>query len=232
MRLNEVSPESALTSSYVFDLETHKITHNALKRAFDIVFSLSVLILGAPLFLCIALLVKLTSAGPIFYCSLRIGRQGQLFKFWKFRSMHRDADERLTELLQSSLQLRQEWNTYFKLKQDPRLTGIGKFIRKTSLDEIPQFWNVLVGNLSVVGPRPYLPKEQETISTVIGEEIETLLSIRPGLTGLWQTSGRNFLTFKQRVALDLQYVKERSFLYDIRLILKTVPALFFPNGAF
>ena len=122
MRLNEVSPESALTSSYVFDLETHKITHNALKRAFDIVFSLSVLILGAPLFLCIALLVKLTSAGPIFYCSLRIGRQGQLFKFWKFRSMHRDADERLTELLQSSLQLRQEWNTYFKLKQDPRLT--------------------------------------------------------------------------------------------------------------
>jgi undecaprenyl-phosphate galactose phosphotransferase len=208
------------------------MTRNALKRTFDILFSLTVMIIGAPIFLVIALLVKLSSPGPILYCSLRIGRQGQLFKFWKFRSMHRDADERLAELLQSSLQLQQEWNTYFKLKEDPRLTRIGKFIRKTSLDEIPQFWNVLMGNLSVVGPRPYLPKEKETICSVIGEEIQTLLSIRPGLTGLWQTSGRNFLTFRQRVELDLKYVQERSFFYDLQLIGKTIPALFFPNGAF
>lgn len=202
------------------------------KRAFDILFSIFALIVGLPLFLIIALLVKISSPGPIFYCSLRIGRSGSLFKFWKFRSMYRDADEKLENLLSSNKHLRKEWSKYYKLKNDPRLTRIGKFLRKTSLDEIPQFWNVLVGDLSVVGPRPYLPREEETIRKIIGNQIQEMLSVRPGLTGIWQTSGRSFLSFERRVQLDLLYVKERSFFYDLRLILKTIPMLVFPKGAF
>ncbi|MES2122562.1 MAG: sugar transferase [Chlamydiota bacterium] len=204
----------------------------ASKRMFDILFSLLALLIGIPIFLCIALLVKISSPGPIFYCSLRIGRNGKLFKFWKFRSMYRDADEKLEHLLSSNKDLRKEWAKYYKLKNDPRLTRIGRFLRKTSLDEIPQFWNVLAGDLSVVGPRPYLPREEETIRKIIGAQIAEMLSVRPGLTGIWQTSGRSFLTFERRVQLDLQYVKERSFLYDMRLVAKTIPMLVFPKGAF
>lgn len=206
--------------------------HDGLKRGFDILFSLIALFCCAPLLLLIALIVKLSSPGPIFYCSLRIGREGRLFKFWKFRSMYRDADERLEHILNSDRRLRREWERYYKLKNDPRLTRIGKFIRKTSIDEFPQFWNVLVGDLSVVGPRPYLPREAETIKKIIGSRMQWMLSVRPGLTGLWQTSGRNFLTFEQRVRLDLKYVEERNFFYDLRLILKTIPVLLFPKGAF
>ncbi len=204
----------------------------ASKRMFDILFSLFALLIGIPLFFFIALLVKISSPGPIFYCSLRIGRNGRLFKFWKFRSMYRDADEKLEQLLSSNKDLRKEWAKYYKLKNDPRLTRIGRFLRKTSLDEIPQFWNVLAGDLSIVGPRPYLPREEETIRKIIGSQIAEMLSVRPGLTGIWQTSGRSFLSFERRVQLDLQYVKERSFLYDMQLIAKTIPMLVFPKGAF
>lgn len=206
--------------------------HEQMKRCFDIVLSSLALLFGLPLFLAIALVVKCTSTGPIFYGSLRLGRQGRLFKFWKFRSMYRDAEQKLDQLLESDPALKREWSLYFKLKQDPRVTPIGKFLRKTSLDELPQFWNVLVGELSIVGPRPYLPGERKDIEKIAGSAIEQMLSVRPGLTGIWQTSGRSFLTFEQRVRLDLHYVDARSFLFDLRLIAKTIPMILFPKGAF
>lgn len=208
------------------------IVHNGLKRTFDILFSLAALVLLIPVFILIAFLVKLSSPGPIFYCSLRIGRKGKLFKFWKFRSMHRDADQRLEILLNSDPKLRKEWKRYFKLKNDPRLTSIGSFLRKTSLDELPQFWNVLIGNLSIVGPRPYLPREASSIREILDQGMEKMFSIRPGLTGIWQTSGRSFLTFEERVRLEVTYVDQRSFLFDLRLIAKTFPILFLRKGAF
>lgn len=206
--------------------------HEQMKRYFDIALSSLALLFGIPLFLAIALVVKCTSTGPIFYSSLRLGRHGRLFKFWKFRSMYRDADQKLGQLLESDPALKREWSLYFKLKHDPRVTPIGKFLRKTSLDELPQFWNVLIGELSIVGPRPYLPSERKDIEKVVGSAIEQMLSIRPGLTGIWQTSGRSFLTFEQRVKLDLHYVGARSFLFDLRLIAKTIPMILFPKGAF
>ena len=202
------------------------------KKIFDIFFSLCALLLGAPFFLLIALLIKLTSPGPIFYCSSRIGKEGKLFKFWKFRTMHTDAEQKLKQLLEENPHLQEEWKKYFKLKNDPRLTPIGKFLRKTSLDEIPQFWNVLIGDLSIVGPRPYLPNETDEIRSFIDERIDKLFSVKPGLTGKWQTSGRNHLPFKERVLLDLTYIDERSFLFDLALIGKTIPRILFPKGAF
>lgn len=232
MIANEFSHDTSLPAALPFQIDEAVIVHNALKRSFDILCSIIGLILFFPLFAGIALCVKLSSPGPIFYCSLRIGRKGKLFKFWKFRSMHNDADQRLETLLKTDPQLLQEYQTYFKLKKDPRLTRIGSFLRKTSLDELPQFWNVLIGDLSIVGPRPYLPREASVILKILGEETEKMFSVRPGLTGIWQTSGRNFLTFEERVKLEVGYADQRSFLFDIRLIAKTIPILLFPKGAF
>jgi undecaprenyl-phosphate galactose phosphotransferase len=202
------------------------------KRAFDLIVSALALTLGFPFFLFIAFLVKLSSPGPILYCSMRIGRNGKLFKFWKFRSMHCNADEKLAQLLSTRPDLRDEWDLFFKLRNDPRLTKVGKWLRKTSLDEIPQFWNVLIGDLSIVGPRPYLPREEDTIRACIGKQAEMLFSVRPGLTGLWQTSGRNAVTFEKRIELDLIYIKERSFVADFKLFMKTIPMVLFGRGAY
>lgn len=232
MTLNKFSTEATLPTTCQFEIDEKVIVHNWLKRGFDILFSLIALIIGLPVFALIALLVKLSSSGPIFYCSLRIGRKGRLFKFWKFRSMHRDADQRLEVMLNSNPLLRKEWQKYFKLKNDPRLTRIGSFLRKTSLDELPQFWNVLIGDLSIVGPRPYLPREANAIFKIVGDDIEKIFSVRPGLTGIWQTAGRSHLTFEERVKLEVNYADQRSFLFDLHLIAKTIPILFFPKGAF
>lgn len=232
MALNELSSEANLLASFHLDIDEQLIVHNWLKRSLDILFSFIALVAGLPLFAFIALLVKLSSPGPIFYCSLRIGRKGKLFKFWKFRSMHRDADQRLEVMLSSNPALKKEWQKYFKLKNDPRLTRIGSFLRKTSLDELPQFWNVLIGDLSLVGPRPYLPREADVIRKILGPEMEKMFSVRPGLTGIWQTEGRSFLTFQERVKLEVSYADKRSFLFDLRLIAKTIPILLFRKGAF
>lgn len=229
---NEISSDTSLPGAWQLEIDEQVIVHNGLKRGFDILFSLTMLIIGFPFFALIGLLVKMSSSGPIFYCSLRIGRKGRLFKFWKFRSMHRDADQRLEIMLNSNSVLRQEWQKYFKLKNDPRLTRIGAFLRRTSLDELPQFWNVLIGDLSIVGPRPYLPREADVIHKILGNEMEKIFSVRPGLTGIWQTAGRSCLTFEERVKLEVNYVDKRSFLFDLQLILKTIPILFFPKGAF
>jgi lipopolysaccharide/colanic/teichoic acid biosynthesis glycosyltransferase len=220
-----------MPATFQLEIDEQMIVHNWVKRTFDILFCLIALGVGLPFYVAIALLVKISSPGPVLYCSLRIGRKGRLFKFWKFRSMHRDADQRLEVMLSSDPAMKREWQKYFKLKNDPRLTRIGSFLRKTSLDELPQFWNVLMGDLSIVGPRPYLPREAEAIRNILGNDMEKMFSVRPGLTGIWQTAGRSSLTFQERVRLEVSYVDRRSFLFDLQLIAKTIPILIFRKGA-
>jgi exopolysaccharide production protein ExoY len=232
MSSTEFSSDSTLVVGLSDHLSEDPGWYEYSKRAFDIVFSFLTLVCGLPLFIVIALCIKFSSRGPVFYCSMRIGKDGKLFKFWKFRTMYTNADLKLKQLLEDNPLLREEWQKYFKLKKDPRLTQLGKWLRKTSLDEFPQFWNVLAGHLSIVGPRPYLPHETGEIRKFIDEQIAKLFSIRPGLTGIWQTSGRSHLSFKERITLDLEYVGQRSFLFDLKLIAKTIPMLLFPKGAF
>ena len=200
-----------------------------LKRAFDLVFSLCAILFFLPFAIFIALLIKLSSSGPIFYSSRRVGKEGEPIDCWKFRTMCTDADERLEQILHENPKLQQEWETYFKLKDDPRVSTIGKFLRKTSLDELPQFWNVLRGDLSVVGPRPVT---EEEVRKYFGEKASKILSIRPGLTGIWQVSGRNLLTFEERIKLEERYIDHQSLTLDLMIIVKTIPMLFCAKGAF
>jgi exopolysaccharide production protein ExoY len=199
------------------------------KRVFDIVFSLGAMIFFIPIGIAAALLIKITSPGPIFYSSKRVGKDGQQIFCWKFRTMHQDAEKKLLELLRDNPKLKQEWDTYFKLKEDPRISTIGKILRKTSLDELPQFFNVLRGDLSVVGPRPVT---EEEIKKYFGSKASKILSVRPGLTGIWQTSGRSLLTFEERICLEESYIDRQSLTLDLRIICKTIPAMFFTKGAF
>ena len=208
----------------------YEIKHIPIKRGFDIVFSLSCLILGLPLFFFIGLLIFLASPGSILYSHERIGRGGKPFRCYKFRTMYVDADQRLQEILANNSQLRQEWESSFKLKQDPRITPMGAFLRKTSLDELPQFWNVLKGDLSVVGPRPVVKEE---IDKYFGVKAYKILSIRPGLTGFWQVSGRSDISsYEKRIQLDELYIDNHSFLGDLKLIAKTIPAMLSSKGAY
>jgi lipopolysaccharide/colanic/teichoic acid biosynthesis glycosyltransferase len=185
-----------------------------IKRSGDIVFSLLVLGLGSPLLLALALLVKLSSRGPVFYVQQRVGRDYRSFGCIKFRTMRRDADRILSRLLSESPDLQEEFRNDFKLKNDPRITRLGKFLRRSSLDELPQFVNVLRGEMSVVGPRPIVRQELPRY----GDRMEEVLAVRPGLTGLWQVSGRNNLSYDERVALDLRYASQRSFGMIIKLL--------------
>lgn len=204
------------------------IQHIPWKRAFDIGFSLLVLTLGTPLFLLLSLFIAISSKGPIFYKHKRIGRGGRSFNCYKFRTMHQGADQKLEELLNKHPELHQEWKANFKLKKDPRITKIGTFLRKTSLDELPQFFNVLKGELSIVGPRPIIQEELETHFADVATQI---LSIRPGITGLWQVSGRSNTSYRRRILLDLTYLKRKSPWLDFWLILKTIPVVLFAKGA-
>ena len=203
---------------------------SALKRSGDIVFSVAMLSLGSPVLLSVALLVKLTSPGPVFFVQKRIGRRFQRFGCIKFRTMELDADRRLQALLDSCPQMRAEFDKDHKLRRDPRITPIGQFLRRTSLDELPQCWNILLGDMSVVGPRPIVEQEIPRY----GPAMEQVLSVRPGLTGLWQVSGRNNVSYQRRVLLDLTYVNRRSLGLDLRILWRTVSVVLFPanKGAY
>lgn len=205
------------------------IRHGWGKRLFDLLFSAAILLLFSPFLLLIACLIKITSKGPLFHKQERVGRGGRLYTNYKFRTMHKDAELILVELLEKNPLLKQEWRTYWKLKKDPRITPIGAFLRKTSLDEFPQFWNVLKGDLSVVGPRPVVRQE---VVDYYGPKAAKILSVRPGITGLWQVSGRNHLSMEKRVELEVTYVDKSSFWFDLLLICKTIPAILSPKGAF
>jgi exopolysaccharide production protein ExoY len=186
-------------------------------------------IFTAPILIAIATMIKLSSPGYVIYSHERIGRGGRPFRCYKFRTMYADADKRLKDLLASDSLLRAEWEKKFKLKNDPRITPIGAFLRKTSLDELPQFWNVLKGDLSVVGPRPVVKEEMEKH---FGQKAAKILSIRPGLTGLWQVSGRSDTSYQERIDLDEKYINSQSLWLDIALIAKTIPAMISSRGAY
>lgn len=229
--MEEVNHLSAATPAIAFhEAFDYKIRHIPVKRCFDLLFSFLCLIIGFPLFLLIAALIFVTSPGKVIYSHERIGRGGKPFRCFKFRSMYPNADQRLKQVLQDNPDLKKEWGATFKLKKDPRVTPFGLFLRKTSLDELPQFWNVFKGDLSVVGPRPVVKEEIEKFYCVKAYKI---LSIRPGLTGPWQVSGRSDLnSYQKRIALDEFYIDNQSFLLDLKLIAKTIPAMLSSKGAY
>lgn len=198
-----------------------------IKRCFDLVVSLSVLLLGLPVFAFIAFKVS-QSGRPIFFGHTRIGQHNRPFKCYKFRTMAPNADKLLADLLATSAEARAEWEKDFKLKNDPRITPIGHFLRKTSLDEIPQLWNVLRGDMSLVGPRPIVEAELERY----GSQVDYYLEAKPGVTGLWQISGRNDVSYDTRVYLDAWYVKNWSLFNDIVILLRTVKVIFRKDGAY
>jgi exopolysaccharide production protein ExoY len=207
-----------------------QIQHLPIKRTFDILFSVTALFACTPILILLSLITFCTSPGKIFYSHTRIGRGGKPFKCYKFRSMYPDAERRLNEILDADSELKREWETTFKLKNDPRITPFGSFLRKSSLDELPQFWNVLKGDLSVVGPRPVI---EEEVQKFLGAKAIKILSIRPGLTGPWQVSGRsNISCYAKRIELDEFYVDNHSLTLDISLIAKTIPVMLFSRGAY
>jgi exopolysaccharide biosynthesis polyprenyl glycosylphosphotransferase len=195
----------------------------ALKRLLDMVGGLIGLVLASPILLGTAIAIKATSEGPVFFGQVRAGRNGRKFTMWKFRSMVVDAEK-----LRAKLQhLNEMGGPVFKIKHDPRITAVGRFIRKTSIDELPQLFNVMMGDMSLVGPRPALPSEVEQYQAWQRRR----LSVKPGLTGLWQVSGRNQVDFDEWMQLDLKYIDTWSLWLDIKIILKTIPVVLFHKGA-
>lgn len=201
--------------------------YEAIKRTADVVISSISLIFLAPVFLIIALLIKMESKDSVFYSQMRIGRDGKLFKLYKFRTMVPDADKKLDELLANDEDARQEYKINKKLKNDPRITKIGSFLRKASLDELPQLLNVVKGEMSLIGPRPYLLKEKEDMEFYYRYIIQS----KPGITGLWQVSGRSNTTFKERLKIDLEYNGKKSLKEDTIILLKTFSVIFKKEGA-
>ncbi|WP_308638432.1 sugar transferase [Paenibacillus silvisoli] len=195
------------------------------KRAIDIVCAAVGLICLTPLFIIVAILIKIEDPrGPVFFHQIRIGKNEKPFRMYKFRSMVSNAEELLEELLmQNEIQ-----GAMFKMKKDPRITRIGKFIRKTSIDELPQLWNVIKGDMSIVGPRPPLPREVAEYTS----HDKLRLKVMPGCTGLWQISGRNGLSFGEMVELDLIYIEQRCMAVDFKIMLKTVKVLLGTKDAF
>lgn len=197
------------------------------KRLFDIVVSATALIALSPLILIFALVIKLQDGEDALFQQKRYGLKGETFSCFKLRSMVPDARERLEALLSASPEARTEWEATQKLTNDPRITALGHFIRKTSIDELPQLYNVLRGDMSLVGPRPIVENEIEKY----GESFGFYCEVRPGVTGLWQVQGRSDTTYPERVAMDVEYVRTHSFIGDIMIVLKTVPAVLMSKGA-
>jgi Undecaprenyl-phosphate galactose phosphotransferase WbaP len=211
-----------------------EVKHNLLdprarriKRTMDLTATILGGILISPFFLLLALLVLLESGRPIFYKDRRMGRGGKLFSCIKFRTMSSDAEDALQKLLDENSRVREEYLKYHKLRNDPRVTKIGRFLRKTSLDELPQIWNVLRGEMSLVGPRPYLPRESEDI----GSRLLEIGRVYPGITGLWQVRGRNLSSFSERVQMDAYYVRNWSVWLDLIILFRTAMTVLLQRGA-
>jgi exopolysaccharide biosynthesis polyprenyl glycosylphosphotransferase len=194
-------------------------------RFFDIIISAIALLLLSPFLLVVALLIRLDSKGKIFFAQTRVGKGGNLFTMWKFRSMHIDAQEHKALLIKEN---EMQGGILFKMKNDPRVTGVGRIIRKFSIDELPQLWNVLIGDMSLVGPRPLLPSEVAQYTPYQWRR----LKVTPGITCIWQVSGRSDIPFSQQVKMDLEYIANQSFFNDIMLLLKTIPAVLKTRGAY
>ncbi|MEQ1833719.1 MAG: sugar transferase [Candidatus Eisenbacteria bacterium] len=194
------------------------------KRVLDVLGALAALVVLSPVIAVLALIVRLTSRGPVFYRSTRIGRGGRPFTFYKLRSMVKDADLKRQHLSH----LNEADGPVFKIARDPRITPIGRLMRSTSLDEVPQFWNVLRGDMSLVGPRPPIPQE---VAQYEPWQLRRL-DVRPGLTCLWQISGRSRIGFQEWMRLDLEYIRHRSFALDLKILLRTIPAVLSREGAY
>jgi exopolysaccharide production protein ExoY len=210
------------------DIDFEPALGGFIKRGFDIVGALMGMIVLSPLFLLIALLVRFSDGGSVFYGHRRIGRGGRVFHCLKFRTMVEDGDAVLAAHLKANPEARAEWDATRKLKDDPRVTRVGAVLRKLSIDELPQMINIVQGDMSIVGPRPVVREELENY----GSAAVFYLKSRPGLTGLWQVSGRNDISYDTRVAFDRRYVENWSLIEDIRIIIKTVPAVCMTRGSY
>lgn len=197
-----------------------------IKRIFDMVLTLLLLLVTWPIFILLALLVRLDSRGPVLYTQKRLGKSGKLFDSYKFRTMYKDADKKLEEVLAADPEAFAEYQTYHKLANDPRVTRMGRVFRRYSLDELPQFINVLKGDMNLIGPRSYLPRELE----IMGEYAQVILKVKPGITGWWQVMGRNATSFKERLQLDEYYISNWSIWLDIYIMIKTVWVLLRGEG--
>jgi lipopolysaccharide/colanic/teichoic acid biosynthesis glycosyltransferase len=197
-------------------------------RAFDIVLSLMALVFFAPLMVTIAISIYISDPGPIIFAHKRIGLNEKTFRCLKFRSMAVDATERLQELLYRDAAAREEWARDHKLRNDPRIVGIGRLLRKLSLDELPQFFNVLMGEMSLVGPRPIVDAEVERYGRYFGY----YCSVKPGISGLWQVSGRNNISYRRRVAMDVKFSKSQSISLYLKILFMTVPSVVFSRGSY
>lgn len=209
-----------VTSKYL----ENKPVYDFVKRIADIFCSAIAIILLSPLFIIISIAIKATSEGPVIFVHKRVGKNGKEIGIYKFRSMVVNADALIEKFTPEQ---KEEFQKNFKLENDPRITKIGKFLRKTSLDELPQLFNILKGDLSIVGPRPIMEVETE----IYGKYRDMLLSVKPGLTGFWAANGRSDTSYKKRRAMEIYYVKNRSLLFDIKIIFKTIVSVFTGKGA-
>lgn len=234
MGLNVETNNTVLTRE--IELETQlqekikdkKIIYRLIKRFVDIIGGLVGTILLLPITITLYIVNKISkeNEGPLFFDQLRIGKNGKEFKLYKYRSMVMHADEKLWEYLNENEEAKKEYCKYKKLKHDPRITKFGKFLRKTSLDEFPQFINILKGEMSLVGPRPYLYREKEDM----GEKYYEIIKVKPGLTGYWQVNGRSDVDFEERLEMDVAYIKDRSLWLDFKILLKTILKVFGKRG--
>ena len=223
--MSKINP--ALTSGSVTKRAKPRQFQEGVKRSLDTLAALLLLIFSAPLLLLCYILIRLDSEGPAVYDGKRVGQGGRPFRCFKFRTMHVDADKRLNTLLGANTHLRQEYAIYRKLENDPRVTRVGALLRRTSLDELPQLFNVLRGDMSLVGPRPYLVSER----TAMGKSRRVILQVKPGLTGYWQVSGRSNISFAERLDMEERYARGWSLGWDIKLLFKTVLVVVKAKGA-
>lgn len=201
-----------------------KPVYDFLKRIFDIICSSVALIILSPVFLILAAAIKTTDKGPVFFAHRRVGKDGKPLNIYKFRSMVTNAEDLIKQFTPEQ---KAEYERNFKLENDPRVTKVGKFMRRTSLDELPQLFNILKGDLSIVGPRPVMEVETE----IYGNYRDMLLSVKPGLTGFWAANGRSCTTYTRRRAMEIYYIKNRSVCFDLKIILKTITSVFKGEGA-
>lgn len=232
-----VNNESVVTTEVVVEqkkeetikMKNKKIVYRFIKRIIDIIGGLVGIVLLIPITIVLYLISIFSkeNKGPIFYEQLRVGKNGKEFRIYKFRSMVMHADEKLWEYLNSNPEAKEEYKKYKKLREDPRITKTGKFLRKTSLDEFPQFINVIKGDMSLVGPRPYLYREKEDM----GERYNDIIKVKPGLTGYWQVNGRSDVDFEERTRMDIEYIKNRNLWLDFKILIETFLAVLFGKNA-
>lgn len=221
------APDRAIVRESFSGSDSNGSVYNFSKRVFDVIFASLAIVVLSPLIIAIVICAYLSSGAPLFK-HRRVGKHGKFFNCIKFRTMVPDADRVLQNLLSTNREAKEEWLRDHKLRNDPRVTRLGKFLRRTSLDELPQLWNVLRGEMSLVGPRPVVPDELRRY----GNKVTTFLSATPGITGLWQISGRNDTDYRRRVALDVCYVRSRSLFLDVYILAKTLPIVFTRSGAY